>query len=258
MELRKDYIIERYVIISEARGKRPHEFKEEAKVSEEVCFFCPGNENLTPPEIARINDKKGNWKIRIIPNKFAAAEPKGKAEINTDNKYYTYSDAYGYHEVVIETPDHQKQMWNFNEEEIKEILKVYCQRINALSAIPGIRYVSVFKNSGKDAGTSIVHTHTQVMANNLIPPEILDEIDAIKKFPSCPYCEIIENEKKSYRRCFENESFAAFTPYASRFHYETWVFPKIHVNSITKMDDKMLLDLAKIMKQILFKLKELD
>ena len=259
MELRKDYILDRYVIVSEARGMRPQQFMEQAaKSAGELCYFCPGNENLTPPEIARINDKKGNWKIRIIPNKFAAAEPKGISETRTDNKYYTFSNAFGYHEVIIETPDHSRQMWDFSEQEIKELLEVYCGRINALSALPGIRYVSVFKNSGKDAGTSIIHTHTQVIANNIVPPEVEDELVAMQKYDSCPYCEIIENEKRSYRRCFENDNFAAFTPYASRFHYEIWVFPKAHINTITKMDDKMLLDLAGIMKKVLGKLKELD
>ena len=65
-------------------------------------------------------------------------------------------------------------------------------------------------------------------------------------------------EKGSYRKCFESKYFTAFTPYASRFHYEIAVFSKAHVNSITKMNDITLFDLAKIMKQILAKLKELD
>ncbi|MEM4337067.1 MAG: galactose-1-phosphate uridylyltransferase [Candidatus Woesearchaeota archaeon] len=258
MELRKDYLVERYVIVSETRGKRPQEFKQETSViNEEKCFFCPGNEHLTPPEILRINDDKGNWKIRVIPNKFPAAEPKGNYEIRTDNKYYTFSDAYGYHEIVIETRDHKRQMWDLNNDEIKDVLKVYCERINALSRMPGVEYVSVFKNSGKEGGTSIIHTHTQIITTNILPLDISEEIKAIQKYDNCPYCEIIENEKKSYRRCFENNNFVAFTPYASRFHYEIWVFPKRHLNSIIEMEEYMLLDLASIMKQILEKIKEL-
>lgn len=257
MELRKDYILDRHVIVSESRGKRPHQFigKEDIKVAQ--CYFCPGNENTTPPEIMRIPDGKGGWKIRVFPNKFAASELKGNYNIKTDNKYYTFSDAYGKHEVITETADHEKQLADLSEEDIKEVFSVYKTRTEEISKIEGIKYVSVFKNHGKEAGTSIVHSHTQIIAVNIIPQLVNDELNAIKKYPSCPYCEIIENEKKSYRRCFENDSFVAFTPYASRFHYEIWVFPKKHVNSITIMNDAMLLDLAKIMKKILVKLAEL-
>ena len=60
MELRKDYLLDRWVIISEKRSERPRQFDSAKHEKQEgVCYFCPGNENLTPPEIARINDKKG-------------------------------------------------------------------------------------------------------------------------------------------------------------------------------------------------------
>jgi len=69
MELRKDYILDRWVIIATGRGKRPHEFKTEDDIyaddkGPEKCFFCPGNESMTPPEIGRVKDDKGGWKLR--------------------------------------------------------------------------------------------------------------------------------------------------------------------------------------------------
>ena len=60
-ELRKDYILDRWVIISPKRGKRPHEFKQEqAEVHSSKDFFAPGNEEMTPNEIGRI-EKDGKW-----------------------------------------------------------------------------------------------------------------------------------------------------------------------------------------------------
>jgi len=258
MELRKDYILDRFVLISPSRGKRPHEFVTKEEAVPEACYFCPGNESSTPPEIMRVPDEKGGWKIRVFPNKFAAAELKGNFEIRTDNKYYTFSDGYGEHEVIAETPDHKKQLADLSEEEIKNVLEVYAQRISSLSTVKGIKYVSVFKNQGKDAGTSIIHSHTQIIALNLIPQLVQEELEAIKKYSYCPYCEIIGNEKRSFRRCFENENFAAFAPYASRFHYEIWIFPKQHIKTITLMNGAQLFDLARIMKQVLLKLKEIN
>lgn len=258
MELRKDYILDRFVIISESRGQRPHEFVESEEKKEEACFFCPGNEAMTPPEIMRIPDGKGGWKIRVFPNKFAAAELKGNYGVRTDNRFFTFSDAYGVHEIIVETPDHEKHMADLSEAELRDVFKVYNRRIVDILRIPGIKYVSVFKNHGRDAGTSIIHTHTQIIANNILPTAVEEEINAIKRYPNCPYCDILNVEKGSYRRCFENDRFVAFAPYASRFHYEVWVFPKQHLKSSTLMDEETLLSLASIMKKILLKLKQIS
>lgn len=259
MELRKDYLLDRFVILATERAKRPHEFKKEkAKEKTKLCYFCPGNENLTPQEILRTSDKKGKWKIRVFPNKFAAVKKKGNPEIRTDNKYFTFADAFGQHEIVVETSDHKKQLADLSVEEIKEVLKVYNNRINELSKINGVKYVQIFKNHGEEAGTSIIHTHSQIIAYNKIPEIVEAEVGAVKKYESCPHCEIINIEKNSHRRCFENNSIAAFTPYASRFPFEIWIFPKRHIKNLTEMDENELFDLADILKKILLKLQELN
>jgi len=258
MELRKDYILDRYVIVSEGRGKRPFEFKKEEEVEKgKVDFFAPGNEHLTPPEIGRIGGKN-RWKIRWFPNKFYAVEPKGNPEIRTDNKYFTYSSAYGYHEVIVETPFINKQLWDLRVGRIKEVLGVYALRIKELHNDRNIKYVCIFKNHGKEAGTSLVHSHSQLIAYNKVPNLVKDKIEAVKRYESCPYCEILDVEKGSDRRCFENENFVAFTPYASRFHFEIWVMPIKHIKNITEMNDRELTDLADILKKILLKLKDIN
>ena len=45
-----------------------------------------------------------------------------------------------------------------------------------------MKYVSVFKNSGQAAGTSIVHTHSQVIAYNLLP-KIIEEKGFLNNIP---------------------------------------------------------------------------
>jgi UDPglucose--hexose-1-phosphate uridylyltransferase len=259
MELRKDYILERWVFLASERKKRPREFKyREKKETKQICYFCPGNEHLTPPEIGRIKDDNNKWKIRWFPNKFPVVEQKGDFLIKTDNTYFTFSNAYGKHEVIAETPHHEKQMWDLSREQIKEILDVYKQRITKLSELEHIKYVLVFKNHGREGGTSLVHSHTQVAAINIVPTLVKEEVEACKKYEKCPYCEIINIEKGSYRRCFENDSIVAFTPYASRFNFEIWMFPKRHVKNITELNNNEMIDLAEILKNILIKLKKLN
>ncbi len=260
MELRKDYILNRYVVVSVVRGLRPNTFNQDIHPSsdhdgKEKCFFCPGNEYLTTKEKGRFGNP---WKLRWFDNKFPALEPIGKYYLHTDNKYFTFSDAYGYHEVIAETNDHDKQLYDFSEAEIKDLLNVYRNRITELSAKEHIQYVLIFKNYGKDAGTSVKHTHSQVVALNHVPTLVQEKILVSKSYDSCPYCEIVAIEKNSFRRCFENSNFVAFAPYASRFNYEIWIFPKKHYASITQLNDYELMDLSAIMKQVVSRLKELN
>ncbi|OYT32898.1 galactose-1-phosphate uridylyltransferase [Candidatus Woesearchaeota archaeon ex4484_78] len=252
-ELRKDYILDRWVIIAETRKKRPKEFKEQpAKTEKKTDYFAPGNEHLTPPEKGRI-EKNRKWQIRWFENKFPALTPEGNPNIQTHNKFFTFSSNYGYHEIIVETPT-KKQLPELSAEEIEELLKVYANRIIELEKKPHIKYAAVFKNEGPKGGTSIIHAHSQVTALNIIPPNIKEKLIAIKKFVNCPYCEIVKEEAKGTRKCFENKEFLAFCPYASRFNFETWIMPKKH---ITRLEDANHKELAKILKRVLEKIKEL-
>jgi UDPglucose--hexose-1-phosphate uridylyltransferase len=254
-ELRKDYILDRWVIIAAGRGKRPHQFaaKQESNAVD-FCFFCAGNEHTTPPEISRV-EENGKWVIRVFPNKFPAVMAEGNPAIQTHNQFYTFSSAFGIHEVVTESPSHNDQIGDLSQHRIKQLLQVYNQRINALSKQSGISYVLVFKNQGKEAGTSLVHTHTQIAAMNKVPPLVQEEVAANKV--GCKYCQIIQSEKDSYRRIMEN-SCISFTPYASRFPFEAWIFPKRHVRTLDDLNDIELEDLAAQMKHIFLKLKEIN
>ncbi len=258
MELRKDYILDRYVIIATDRKARPKEFRKEEKSADvKECAFCPGHEYETPPEVGRLKDEKGNWKIRWFNNLFPAAEKKGNPVIRTDNTFFTFSDAYGAHEILVETPEHEKQLGDLSVEQITDLFKVYKDRIIELHKDRNIKYVLVMKNEGREGGASRVHSHSQIIAYNKIPNYVQEEVDAIKKYEHCPYGDIISIEKNSFRRVFENSRFVAFCPYASKFNYEIWVFPKNHTTNITSFEEDDFMALAEIMKKILLKIKEL-
>ena len=257
--IRKDYILDRWVYYATERKKRPKEFKEDEvkeTSSSKTCFFCPGNEHLTPPEIGRV-EHKNTWKIRWFPNKFPAVELKGNAKIKK-NKLLMEGKNYGAHEVIAETTDHKKQLADLSVEHIKEIFEVYILRIKALSKLKGTKYVTIFKNKGPQAGTSLVHAHTQVATLPVLPEDVMNEVEAVKKSKKCPYCNIIKLESKSKRKIIENKSIIAFAPFASRFNFEAWLFPKRHVKSITAMYDDELYDMALALKKILLKLKKLN
>lgn len=261
MELRRDYLLERYVIIATERAKRPHQFKREEDKNHapgEKCFFCPGNEETTPQEISRREDESG-WYLRVIPNKFPAVDKGEKTKLETHNKFFTFADAVGYHEILIETPNHSEQLWDFDEKRLFEVLDVYKERLIELKKRENVKYVSIFKNHGKEGGASIFHSHTQIIAYNLLPPTIQEKEKAVGEGEKdCPYCKIIDIEKNSHRAVFEDDSAVCFTPYASRFPFEAWILPKRHVIKLDDLSSKELESLSKGLLVVLKKLRELN
>ncbi len=255
-ELRKDYILDRWVIYSEGRGARPKEFTHAPEtVKEGTCFFCPGGEALTPGELGRIGTKQ-KWRVRWFANKFPALEPAGQPKPKTDNRFFTHAANYGYHEVIVETPDHAKQLADLSPNEIADVLGVYQNRVAELSKKKSIAYVSVIKNHGYHAGTSIVHSHSQVFATAFVPPEVQEKVEARRRFLKCPHCDIVKAETNSARQCFETKNWLAFCPYASRFNYELWLYPKKHIRQLSDVPD--LAELASLLKRVLGRLHVLN
>ncbi|MBI2650791.1 DUF4931 domain-containing protein [Candidatus Woesearchaeota archaeon] len=255
--IRKDYILDRWVYYAAERKKRPRELKSiESKDNSKTCFFCPWNTHLTPPEIGRVEYKNG-WKLRWFLNKFPAVEKKGKPIIKS-KKYLSEGASYGVHEVIVETQHHKSQLADLPVQQIRELLEVYKIRIRELTKLKGIKYVEIFKNHGKDAGTSLVHSHSQAMALAQMPSLVIEESNAIKKYRKCPYCEIIKTESKSTRRIFETKNVIAFAPFASRFNYEAWIFTKQHKKTMEELEESELMNLAAALKKILVKLKKIN
>ena len=255
--LRKDYILDRWVYYASSRGKRPREFKsvvvrEESK----TCLFCPGNEKLTPKEIGRM-EYKGSWKMRWFANKFPAVELKGKPIVKS-RKFLTEGNAYGIHDIVVETNHHKSQLADLPVRDFRQLLEVYKVRAQKLSRLKNIKYIQIFKNHGKEGGTSLLHSHSQIVAMPEIPSLIQDEIDAIKKCRKCPYCDIVRLESKSRRKLFETRNILAFAPFASRFNYEAWIFTKHHKNNLEQLSEEELSDIATALKKILSRLKEIN
>jgi galactose-1-phosphate uridylyltransferase len=81
-ELRQNFFTKEWVVIATERAKRPeqlivHRAPKPIPSFSPNCPFCPGNEALTPPEILRLPNGDNSWKIRVIPNKFAALAREG-------------------------------------------------------------------------------------------------------------------------------------------------------------------------------------
>ena len=263
-ELRKDPIIGRWVIISTERGKRPTDFASVPPAkSSNFCPFCYGNETKTPPEVYAVREPgtqpdTPGWKIRVVSNKFPALQIEG--DLNRQGEgIYDKMNGVGAHEVIIETPDHDKSLSDLDEDHIAEVLLTWKARILDLSKDTRFKYIVVFKNHGEAAGASLEHTHTQLVAMPIIPKRVVEEIEGSRKYydfkERCIYCDIVAQEvNDDVRVVSANETFLAIEPFAARFPFETWILPKVHKPAFEEIEKTEVQNLARLLKEILMKI----
>jgi len=252
-ELRKHYLLDEWVIIASGREKRPKQIVSETKIMpKNKCPFCVGKENETPPEIMRVPFQGKTWRVRVVPNKFSAVDDTTLVE-KLELPFRFLRTAAGKHEVIIETPLHELQIADFTESRIMEVLKVWIKRVSALEKNVNVQEVSLFKNQGAKAGASLSHAHSQLIALNQVSERTKNEMSAFAKafesIGNCPYCAVIALEKDSQRRVFENQSFVAFTPFASKSPFELVIFPKRHSKHFKGMMEKEKADFANVLKK---------
>ncbi len=264
-ELRKDPITGRWVIISTDRAKRPNDFVRESVQIKGTgfCPFCYGNEGKTPPEVLAYGrngtgkDTPG-WTVRVVPNKFPALGIEGDLDREGEG-LFDRMNGVGAHEVIIETPDHQKTLATLPEQAVEEVLKAYRARVTDLKNDRRFRYILLFKNHGEAAGASLEHTHSQLIALPIVPKRVREEVDNSKRYyeekERCIFCDMIKQEVETAVRVIgENDQFIAIAPYAPRFPFETWLLPKKHSSSFELQPDSEYGNLAKLLGNILSRL----
>jgi UDPglucose--hexose-1-phosphate uridylyltransferase len=268
-ELRQDLVSGRWVIIATERSKRPDDFRPQGPVAPEhpggFCPFCEDNEGKTPPEVYALRaegtepDTPG-WTVRVVPNKFPALTP-GPPPPRSAKGIYQSMEGRGVHEVVIENPDHALELGDLPVPHVRAVLGVFQQRIRTIERDLHYQYVQVFKNKGKEAGASLSHPHSQIVATPIIPRRVKEEIYGgdrlFRTFKECGFCRILrEEEAAATRLVARNEHFSAFAPYASRFPFEMAVYPRRHSAFFTDVREDELTPLAELLKDVLTRLKE--
>lgn len=260
-ELRLNLITKEWVIIAIERAKKPATFKcRGAKKSipsyENTCPFCPGNEAKTPDEIFRVSEGE-QWKIRVIPNKFAALRRDAERARINDGFKHTVS-GFGIHDVIVETPKHNVTTALLPLEYVSEIIRTYKRRFIEVYSDPKIGHVIIFKNHGESAGTSIIHSHSQIIGTPVTPFQIRNRIEESTRFfdvmGECLICRTLMEEKKEGQRIiFETEHFISFIPYAAVSAFHTWIFPKRHTACFSEITEEEINDLALNLKTTLAK-----
>lgn len=262
-EIRQNKATGEWVVFAPKRGQRPKEIEGcsnggvDLPEWDEDCPFCPGHEASMGPVLLEMKGGKGSWQTRTIPNKFPALRPVGTPE-RVARGIYVAMEGYGRHEVVIDSPLHNQAIVQMDVETISTVIETYHRRCLDLMKDDAVRWIVVFRNHGPRSGTSIVHPHSQIIASSVLPAQTrLRETEAERYFDEwgrCVYCDILQYELgEKTRLVFENDSFAAFVPFAAESPCETWIVPLAHSADFAAVSEREKVDLAAALKAILEK-----
>ena len=254
-EFRQDPTTKEWVILAPERAHRPQQTLAKKPIEvipefDETCPFCPGNEDQTPEETLRL------WDVRVVPNRYAALAPEGDTKRRENGHFARSMDGFGVHEVIIESRLHNDVIANMTYEHVENILFAYRERYNTLKENPFLKFITIFKNHGRESGTSLIHPHSQLVATPIITPYFHRRFDIAQDYNAemgtCLYCDILQEElEKGERIVLDNREFVVFQPFASRTPHETWIVPKTHRSSFGQCPTEDYPDMARVLRDTL-------
>lgn len=242
-QLRRDPIIDRWVLIAPERAARPGALvahPNELPDHAEDCPFCEGREERTPPELQalRPSDSPANgpgWKVRVVPNQYPAAR-----------------DAVGVHELIVECPHHEASLANLPTAQIADVLSVIRDRMLVRKKDGRWQYAQWFKNHGTAAGASLAHTHSQMICLPDVPPAVQMEVEAVNRAGDCAFCRYSRDEVQTGERIvYDDGKFVAICAVAGRFPFETWLMSKDHQAHFEDLADDPISQLAVALRHLL-------
>ena len=255
-DMRKDYVSERFMIVSKKEALDPKKSP-----------YAPGNESMTNPSVLSLVARDGmlqrlqdsedefveGWSIRVFESKNPIVSVDAE-NTYSDGPFYS-EPAYGYHLIVVASPNKKDTLATLDTEQWSNVLVVVQDRLRWLYTQKGVTYVAIYADQGSMSEISGLHPHLNVMTLSTIPPAVEEEAEASHKILNekgvCPMCQIINEETGGPRQILQTEGFVAFCPWSPSYPYEFWIAPKKHTTSYLKITQKEINDLSLILRSTL-------
>lgn len=243
-ELRRNPLTGGWVVVAPERAARPDTFRATetptAAASDPDCPFCAGNEDQTPPEVARTGEgdpEKPGWRVRVVPNLYpiVAGEPSRIAA--TGSRFHDAARAGGAHEVAILSPDHGRSLADLTGVEAEDFFEMLAARVRHHTH-DGHGYVQVLVNHGRAAGASIEHPHAQLVAIDLPPPAVATEAHHIDHSRECPVCRAVtEDADRAAPLVVADSPAHVWCPWWSGVPFEIMIASRDHVPRFEHAND---------------------
>ncbi|MGD9401963.1 MAG: hypothetical protein PVF95_06820 [bacterium] len=259
-ELRRHPILGEWVVICPER---------EDYLSERCqspCIYCSGNENRLGVEIYAgepiSGSGDGDGRIRV----FAGSPPLFRIEGGLGKRAVGMCDcmqSIGAHEVVIESPLHDKDMESLDDRTLCALFDVLRLRSADLAQDKRFRHITIFRLDACDDSGNRVHPVWDIVATPFIPRAIKDELQGAKQYflhkERCAFCDYIRQEKAAEERVIIQDPHAiAVLPYAARFPFEIWLMPLRHSPDFGAAGGDESLSIARALKRLIGAYKRLE
>ena len=215
---------------------------------EDYCPLCPTEPGGFETEVPR-----EDYDLVVFENKFPSLEKNPAEPAIQGSELTPVKESKGICEVVLFTSDHDGVMSQKPLARFIKLVKVWKDRYDELSSKDFIDYVYIFENKGEEVGVTLNHPHGQIYAYPFIPPKIEKELNNSKEYyeenNKCLYCDILKQEIEDEQRIIlRNDSFTALVPFFARYAYEINIYANQHITSFADFNDKLIYDLASILK----------
>ena len=142
---------------------------------------------------------------------------------------------------------------------VASILRVYKERYNSLSLDHRVNHITIFKNHGADAGASLAHPHSQLIATPVIPSQVRHRLfEALRHYDDageCMFCHMVEREVEDQTRVvLKSERFVTMEVFASARPFATHIFPLLHMASCGHISEMEVVDLGRVLTTLLAKI----
>src|SRR5215475_7318783 len=225
MELRKDPLTRSWVLTGD-------DVHDPLPGAGDPCRLCPGSQHRLQQVSSRAAIRGGPWSARAVVHPGAIYRIEGPPDRRGDG-IYDRMPTVGAHELLVENPKHDRQLWDADDAEIEQFLLLAAQRIQDLKGDGRLRYITVYKNFGPGSGQEFEHPNSELTATTFIPRRVLYELraslDYFKQKERCVFCDIVGQEMNAGQRLVEvRGDFVALCPYATRAPFETWILSRSH------------------------------
>jgi UDPglucose--hexose-1-phosphate uridylyltransferase len=251
-EFRQNLATKDWVIVEAV--KKPADFKVQGGAPAQApadCPFCPGHESLTGPALFALG--KPDWKVRVVssnrPALISGAPAVGAGGL------YRHLPGEGIHEVIVESPAHDKHPALLDKKAMVDLVSVYRSRFIESLSNDRISLTTIFKNHVRGAGD---HSHSQLVGSSVVPQHIRHRMDEAQKYfeqnSACAICRMVDEEERAGARMIASSAnFRAFVLFAALSPFHVWIVPKRHTPSFGDMTDKETEDLAGVLQTVLRK-----
>ena len=242
-----------WILVSPHRTKRPWQGKVEAAAITSLpaydhnCYLCPGNKRADGTANPHYPS------VYSFVNDYAALLPESPEGVYNENDLLVANNVTGKCKVICFSPRHDLTLPLLKNEDIENVITLWCREYAELSMEPDIRYIQIFENKGEIMGCSNPHPHGQVWASTNIPVELQKEttsqLNYFSKYGSSLLKDYLALElSKQVRIVVENESFVALVPFWAVWPYETMIISKRHLQNILQFKEgerRLLADMLK-------------